>query len=58
MSLPVGPVLLFLLDLSRERFRKTETVEKRYPLETDAITIRPKSEDGAIHQAIYEGIIR
>lgn len=28
------------------------------PLETDAIMIRPKLEDGAIHQAIYERMIR
>lgn len=28
------------------------------PLETDAIMIRPKLEDGTIHQAIYERMIR
>lgn len=39
---------------------ETETARDKSlsPLETDAITIRPKLEDGAIHQAIYERMIR
>lgn len=64
-STPIGPTggvffwcLRAGLPLKSDLEMETARDKSLSPLETDAITIRPKLEDGTIHQAIYERMIR
>lgn len=62
-STPIGPTGGFLClhagpPLKSDLEMETARDKSLSPLETDAITIRPKLEDGTIHQAIYERMIR